>query len=162
MIACHACLRAHARSVPLRAARPFPPQARLRGTAPRLARPRSYATGASLVRGDGDGGDGGRAEPSRVKRRAFKLRQLQEEVRYLGDPLKLAEHTLGLLRRNDFDKALEIVRVAGNGVQATVSWNHLIDYELARGGGNSAYSLFNEVCSARGTALDEMLICVPR
>ena len=63
--------------------------------------------------------------------------------------MRLADHTVRLLRGNDFLKALEIVRLASKNVECTVSWNHLIDYEMSKARVNNALKLYNEVCVYR-------------
>lgn len=78
-------------------------------------------------------------------RLAFDERSLREELKYLRDPLKLAEYVDSLLRKNGFDKAAELVRMAGNSIPCTVSWNHLISYEMSQGRVNGAVKLYNEV-----------------
>lgn len=75
----------------------------------------------------------------------YKKTVLEQEVRWLKDPLKLAEHTVGLLRQDDLSKALAIVRMASKDVECTVSWNHLIDYEAGKGSLSNAVKLYNEV-----------------
>ena len=72
---------------------------------------------------------------------------LQLEVRWLKDPVKLADHTVKLLQDNNFRKALDIVRMASKYVQCTVSWNHLIDYEMSKARVADALKLYNEVSS---------------
>ena len=76
---------------------------------------------------------------------AFDEKSLREELKYLGDPLKLAEYIDDLLRKNAFEKAAELVRMASKSIPCTVSWNHLINYEMSQGRINSAVKLYNEV-----------------
>lgn len=59
--------------------------------------------------------------------------------------MKLADHTVKLLREDDITKALDIVRLASKDVECTVSWNHLIDYEMSKARVNNAIKLYNEV-----------------
>ena len=61
--------------------------------------------------------------------------------------MKLADHTVKLLRDDDFLKALELVRLASKDVECTVSWNHLIDYEMSKARVTEAVKLYNEVSS---------------
>jgi len=79
------------------------------------------------------------------KGREFKRTALEQELVYLGDPVKLAGHTVGLLRQSAPNKALELVRLGSKRMACTVSWNHLIDYEMSQGRVNSAMKLYNEV-----------------
>ena len=75
----------------------------------------------------------------------FKRSALEEELRYLKDPVKLADHTVSLLRQDVHQKALEIVRLGSKRMECTVSWNHLVDYEMSKGRVNSAMKFYNEV-----------------
>lgn len=59
--------------------------------------------------------------------------------------MKLADHTVKLLRDDDFLKALELVRLASKDLECTVSWNHLIDYEMSKARVTEAVKLYNEV-----------------
>lgn len=74
--------------------------------------------------------------------------KLALEVRWLKDPVKLADHTVKLLREDQFEKALDIVRLASRDVVSTVSWNHLIDYEMSKARVPNAVKLYNEVSSS--------------
>ena len=78
---------------------------------------------------------------------AYKKSNLEIELRWLKDPVRLADHTVKLLRDDDFLKALEIVRLASKDVECTVSWNHLIDYEMSKAKVTNAVKLYNEVSS---------------
>ena len=75
----------------------------------------------------------------------YKKTHLEKELVYLKDPVKLADHTVGLLRQRDPQKALEIVRLGSKRMRCTVSWNHIIDYEMSTGRVNNAMKLYNEV-----------------
>lgn len=77
----------------------------------------------------------------------YKKSDLEREVRWLKDPVKLADHAVKLLQEDDFEKALEIVRLASKDVECTVSWNHLIDYEMSTARVANAVRLYNEVSS---------------
>ena len=72
---------------------------------------------------------------------------LRIEIRWLKDPVKLANHTVKLLQGDNFEKALEMVRLASNTVECTVGWNHLIDYEMSKARVANAVKLYNEVSS---------------
>lgn len=85
-------------------------------------------------------------------KKAFDLRRkkhLDRELVWLQDPLKLAENTIGLLRDNDDEKAIEIVRMASKKAPCTVSWNHLIDYEMSKGRVQKAVKIYHEVGGSR-------------
>ena len=70
------------------------------------------------------------------------------EIRWLKDPARLADHTVQLLRGDDHLKALELVSLASKDMKCTVSWNHLIDYEMSKARVSSAIKLYNEVSSS--------------
>ncbi|KAL8723758.1 MAG: hypothetical protein Q9225_000053 [Loekoesia sp. 1 TL-2023] len=75
----------------------------------------------------------------------MREKQLEKELLYLRDPLDLAENTIGLLRKDDAEKALNMVRMASKWSRCTVSWNHLIDYEMSKGRFVEAMSRYNEM-----------------
>lgn len=64
----------------------------------------------------------------------------------MKDPLQLADFVRKTLRKDDFENAETLVRVASKDVQCTVSWNHLIDWQLSKGRMNAAIKTYNEVC----------------
>ena len=76
---------------------------------------------------------------------AFSRHSLEQELRWLRDPLKLGDHTVKLLRQNEPQKALAIVRLASKDVECTVSWNHIIDYFMSKGNVSDAVKFYNEV-----------------
>lgn len=76
----------------------------------------------------------------------FNQKHLLRELPFLKDPLKLANHILGLLREDEHKKALEIIRLASSKmVPCIVSWNHLVDYEMSKGRIAGAFKIYNEV-----------------
>ncbi|KAL8663395.1 MAG: hypothetical protein Q9202_003914 [Teloschistes flavicans] len=74
-----------------------------------------------------------------------KTRELKQELTYLEDPLKLAENTVKLLRKDDHEKALDIVRMATKRTSCVVSWNHIIDYQMSKGKIQPAEKIYNEM-----------------
>ncbi|KAL8644092.1 MAG: hypothetical protein Q9210_007428, partial [Variospora velana] len=74
-----------------------------------------------------------------------RTRQLGKELVWLQDPVKLAENTIGLLRNDDHEKAIDTVRMASKNTSCTVSWNHLIDYDMSKGKVQKAVKIYNEV-----------------
>ena len=72
--------------------------------------------------------------------------------------MKLAGHTVKLLRDDDFLKALDLVRIASKDVECTVSWNHLINYEMRKARVTEAVKLYNEVslCPVHRSAYTEV------
>ena len=71
---------------------------------------------------------------------------LQEELRFLKDPLKLAEHTVRLLHKGETEKAYELVKLSSKSLACTVSWNHLMDYEMSKERAANAMRIYNDVC----------------
>jgi hypothetical protein len=71
---------------------------------------------------------------------------IEQQLKYLGDPLKLSEYVRSLLLNNRFGTAEELLRAASKNKQYTVGWNHLINYQLQKGKVNGAYKTYNEVC----------------
>lgn len=76
----------------------------------------------------------------------YQQQNLERELFWLKDPLKLADHTARLLDKKDYHKALALVRSASKDVDCTVSWNHLVDYDMAMGKVTAAVKTYNEVC----------------
>ncbi|KAL8670204.1 MAG: hypothetical protein Q9168_005250 [Polycauliona sp. 1 TL-2023] len=72
-------------------------------------------------------------------------KELDKELIYLRDPVKMAENTIDLLRNDKNEKALELVRRASKHLPCTVSWNHLIDYEMSKGRIHKAVTIYNEM-----------------
>jgi len=72
--------------------------------------------------------------------------ETKQELVWLGDPLKLAGHILSVLRKGRFDEAEHLVRAASKNIQCTVSWNHLVDWQMSQGKVNRAIKTYNEVC----------------
>ena len=85
---------------------------------------------------------------------AYPRAELEKELLYLPDPLKLAENTLNLLRQDEHNKALEIVRYASRTMPCTVSWNHIIDYDMSKGRVTPAMKTYNEVHSLSRVIVD--------
>ncbi|KAF4632124.1 hypothetical protein G7Y89_g6000 [Cudoniella acicularis] len=87
---------------------------------------------------------------ARVSNREFKLeksmgRILEKHPAYANDPLKLAEYVRKALRGDDFETALAVVRAASKDLSCTVSWNHLMDWQLTKGRMNAALKTYNEM-----------------
>jgi len=72
-------------------------------------------------------------------------RHLALELRYLQDPLKLATHIQDTLQNNELSKAVSLTRMASRTMQCTVSWNHIIDWLMARKSQKQAFKIYNEM-----------------
>lgn len=59
--------------------------------------------------------------------------------------MKLADKTARLLETNDYYKALALVRAASKDMECVVSWNRLVDYNMAMGRVTAAVKIYNEV-----------------
>lgn len=70
---------------------------------------------------------------------------LRAELRYLKDPLKLAEHVHYTLRCDKPVKALDLCRVASRSMECIVSWNHVIDWNMKRNKIPEALKIYNEM-----------------
>ncbi|KAI1306318.1 hypothetical protein F5Y03DRAFT_138937 [Xylaria venustula] len=69
----------------------------------------------------------------------------RKELQYLGDPLHIANRVRLALNQDHFDLAARITRQASRTHNVTVSWNHLIDYQLQNGRIHVALKLYNEM-----------------
>lgn len=75
----------------------------------------------------------------------YKPKDLERELRWLRDPLKLADRTVTLIREDTYFKALALVRLASRDLLCTVSWNHLMDWNMTKGNVTVAIKIYNEV-----------------
>lgn len=71
---------------------------------------------------------------------------LEKDLRFLKDPLKLAESTVRLLHKGKTEQAYELVKLSSRNMACTVSWNHLMDYEMVHGRAANAMKIYNDVC----------------
>lgn len=75
-------------------------------------------------------------------------RDIQQHLKWLGDPVKLADFVRRSLRDNgNFDFIQELVRAASKHDLHTVSWNHLIGWQMSKGKMNASIATYNEVRS---------------
>lgn len=72
-------------------------------------------------------------------------KKVRKELQYLPDPLKLAEHVRGVLKKGDVEKALGLTRIASKDMECIVSWNHIIGHLLSEKQVNAALKIYNEV-----------------
>ncbi|KAI5356932.1 putative tetratricopeptide-like helical domain superfamily [Septoria linicola] len=83
-------------------------------------------------------------------RRAGKMvianeKALRKELDYLRDPIKLADHVNYTLRSNLPDKALDLCRLASRNMTCTVSWNHVLAWQMQKGQVTKAMDTYNEM-----------------
>ena len=76
----------------------------------------------------------------------YPEKDIQKELNWLEDPLKLADHVLQKLRAGEKEKVVQLVQLAAKrGIESTVAWNHLINYEMHQRRVNSALKIYNDV-----------------
>ncbi|KAF2281571.1 uncharacterized protein EI97DRAFT_367254 [Westerdykella ornata] len=73
----------------------------------------------------------------------FRIRR--KELKYLADPLALANYVKKMLRKDRDVQMLNLVRMASREGQRIVSWNHLIDWALQKGRLAHALKMYNEM-----------------
>lgn len=155
MLTCSSCLRDLLRAVVSESHIPLlnPTSSFFLALLPRKVRPqrRTLATIANAVE------QGQRLQENDIRNRRQALgvearkRNLHKELEYLQDPLKLAKTVNNLLRQDKLTKALDLVQLAGRDRQCTISWNHIIDYEMSKGRTGSALKIFNDVCASQSS-----------
>lgn len=74
-----------------------------------------------------------------------QLRSLKQELRWLTDPLRLAEHVRYVLEHDDADKAYNLIKLSSRAVANVVSWNHLLDYYMRNGKTRAAFDVYNDM-----------------
>lgn len=72
-------------------------------------------------------------------------KKVRRELQFLPDPLKLADHVRGVLKKGDVEKALALARIASKDMECVVSWNHIIGHLLSEKQVSAALKLYNEV-----------------
>lgn len=112
---------------------------------------RSYSTTSRLHRNSLITGEGSKYEQSRPQSGAHKMQTTQHPIQKnwtsQRDPLVFASDVLDLLREDKFTEAHKAVQDASKYFRCTVSWNHLMNWQLSRGKVNGAIKSYNEVCS---------------
>ncbi|KAI1116968.1 hypothetical protein F5Y14DRAFT_448351 [Nemania sp. NC0429] len=69
----------------------------------------------------------------------------RKELEYLSDPFHIAARVKAALGQDNYELAAQITRESSKDRNVTVSWNHLIDYQLQRGSIQGALKLYNEM-----------------
>ena len=70
---------------------------------------------------------------------------VNKQLEWLKDPFKIAEYVQRVLEKGRFEEAALITRKASRDARVTVSWNHIIDYQMRNQRLNAAIKLYNEV-----------------
>lgn len=85
-------------------------------------------------------------EDSKMPNMSLALeKKVRRELQFLPDPLKLADHVRGVLKKGDVEKALALTRIASKDMECVVSWNHIIGHLLSEKQVSAALKLYNEV-----------------
>ena len=161
MFTCSACLRRALDSFP-RHRLPRIPRAGYRSlpplrTATKASRPnREYSTEATHARTEDDkdktrpittqdfldADHGSNKAPLQRRPATWAARK---ELEYLSDPLHIANRVAVALQKENFELAAQMTRQASKDKSVTVSWNHLIEFQLRQGRIHAAMKLYNEV-----------------
>lgn len=74
-------------------------------------------------------------------------KRLKHSLKFLVDPLRLAEYVERQLKKNRLDESLKMVRFASSQQRkCIVAWNHIINWLMVHDRANAAIKIFNEVC----------------
>lgn len=73
----------------------------------------------------------------------------KRELRFLQDPLELADFVKKQLVKNKITEAQQLVIMASQSMDCVVSWNHIVDYLFAKGKINEAFKVYNDVRQSR-------------
>ena len=112
--------------------------------------PVTHSIPADLVPSQAPDGDLEDAPTRRspVPERLYSESNLKRELVWLSDPLRLAQEVVKLLKLDSdqgYAKAEGLVRLASKQMACTVSWNHLIDYDMSKGSVKQALKHYQEV-----------------
>ncbi|KAF2633931.1 hypothetical protein BU25DRAFT_381799 [Macroventuria anomochaeta] len=69
----------------------------------------------------------------------------KRELRYLQDPLDLAQFVQAELKKDKVVEMKQLVQMASHSMACVVSWNHIIDYYLAKSQVGSALKVYNDM-----------------
>lgn len=69
----------------------------------------------------------------------------KRELRYLQDPMELAAFVRAELKKDKVNEVKQLVQMASHSMPCVVSWNHIIDYLLAKEKVNDALKVYNDV-----------------
>ncbi|KAJ4335797.1 hypothetical protein N0V87_005913 [Didymella glomerata] len=69
----------------------------------------------------------------------------KRELRFLQDPLDLAQFVQAELRKDRAEEMKQLVRMASHSMLCVVSWNHIIDHYLAKSQVSDALKVYNDM-----------------
>lgn len=73
----------------------------------------------------------------------------KRELRFLQDPLDLAQFVWAELRKDKVEEMKQLVQMASHSMACVVSWNHIIDHYLAKSQVHRALKVYNDVRSVQ-------------
>ena len=76
----------------------------------------------------------------------------KQELRYLQDPLELAQFVRAELDKDKVEEMKQLVLMASHSMECVVSYNHIIDYYLSKSQVSRALKVYNEVRTLRSLA----------
>lgn len=77
------------------------------------------------------------------------LDRRRRELRFLKDPLELANFVKDELGKDKIREMQQLVLMASQSMQCVVSFNHIIDYLLSKGRVNDGLKVYNDVCVSK-------------
>lgn len=69
----------------------------------------------------------------------------KRELRHLQDPLDLAQFVRAELSKDKVEEMKQLVQMASHSMACVVSWNHIIDYHLAKSQVSHALKVYNDM-----------------
>ena len=76
----------------------------------------------------------------------------KQELRYLQDPLELAQFVRAELNKDKVEEMKQLVQMASHSMACVVSYNHIIDYYLSKSQVTRALKVYNDVRTPRSLA----------
>jgi pentatricopeptide repeat protein len=83
----------------------------------------------------------------------------RRELQYLKDPLEVAGFVKKELGKDKATEMLQLVRMASHSMQVVVSWNHLVDYYMAKERVSEALKVYNEVSCDPSGRIMALILC---
>ncbi|RDW89555.1 hypothetical protein BP6252_01587 [Coleophoma cylindrospora] len=80
-----------------------------------------------------------------VAKKRLEPANIKKHLKFLKDPVKLADDVRRMLRDDDYETALEVVKAASKDMQCVVSWNHIIDWQVSKRKLTAAIKTYNDM-----------------
>ncbi|KAJ3474102.1 hypothetical protein NLG97_g9991 [Lecanicillium saksenae] len=87
----------------------------------------------------------GKSAGQKKKKKKPSIKAIAKQMEYIQDPWVLGKYIEDLLGKDKFDDAIMTVQLASKKMEAVVSWNQLIDYQLSRDKMKIALGIFNDM-----------------